>query len=312
MKNLKLRALWASIAMIGMVGGAQAGGIPVSFFGNSVNQLSDNDAEYLINADGTRASLTGDSKVQAGDTIRGIITIDTIEDLTGGTGTKSIGGASPTNELTGMLWFKVKTVTDKCAPGDLACQATPDSTRFTYTYEADPAFAAFLDAQVNVPYTAAQLAGTMIAIFEDSANNYSRLGGTTAAALATDEANAIDGTFRVALGIVSASDFLVSTSFTDDILAVKGVAPPSSGGLSNMGMTFIKEDFAQDFGKVSCLLGPVNVCGSTSLLGTASVATPFDIFTNTDFTIFVVPEPGTLLLSGLGLFGAGFARRRKA
>jgi hypothetical protein len=102
------------------------------------------------------------------------------------------------------------------------------------------------------------------------------------------------------------------------------------GTFSN-GLNVITNNTGFTFGLVNCLntvtgaITAVQFCGQGGVLasgrlftGTVQVPvtptpTPYDIFDNVDYTISLqsVPEPGTLALLSLGLFGIGFAARRK-
>ena len=61
------------------------------------------------------------------------------------------------------------------------------------------------------------------------------------------------------------------------------------------------------------LADTAQLAGSTNLLGTAGVNTPFNVFDNTDLVVNVsqVPEPGTIALLGLGLLGIGVYSRKR-
>jgi hypothetical protein len=305
--SLRKTALGLALALLTASPLLAHGATVDALLGPGINLLSDNNAESLINADGSPAG-PADSTLDVGDSVRGIFSINTIEPIGAGLPEVVIGGGTGNNELTGIFQF---TVASKFAPADIG---NPSPGDFFFTFAADPAFATELDTYANVPFSALELAGTMIAVFEDPANNYFRTGASQAA----NETSAIGGTFRAALGLSAPGDFFQTAANTDDILVVQSIPAPGNGGTTNLGLTFLLETFAHDFAAVNCLdptsgLTLVGICGSTSLLGTGGAVTAWDVFTDTNFTINVaqVPEPGTLALLGAIVFGAGWLRQRR-
>jgi len=77
--------------------------------------------------------------------------------------------------------------------------------------------------------------------------------------------------------------------------------------VNNTGYTFLSHNCVfPDF------QDSAQVCASGELVGTAGAQTPYNSFSNVDFTLLRAPEPGTLALFALGLTLAGIARRRRS
>lgn len=281
----------SAIAALGLAasGFAQATPIASQFF-PGVNQLSDNNAEYLVNANGT-LSDSGDSKLDQGDRLVGMFTIETIENLFGG-GTNNLNASG--RELTGI--FDV-IVTSKTAISN-------GFGGFTYAY----VFGA-TNTTTNIA----------ISVFDGAIQDYTRLDdgtGTRAARLAALLGTASNGLSFLDLGI---NQYWASTSPTDDIAVIGATAPAQAVGNFLVSLNIINNNSGLQFAKVNCGVAPggllavhqTDVCGSGSLLGVDDASTPFDSFSNVDFTVNVVPEPGMLALLGMGLLGMGVSLRKR-
>jgi hypothetical protein len=264
---------------------------------NTPTLLSDNSAEYLINAGGAT-----DTTLDVGDRLRGMFTIGSIEV---GSDTTAIGAGTAYSELTGIFDIQVA---EKIELPEIGVPYN----RFLYRFEAFAGFATELEDLLG--YAPGTLAGTMIAAFEDSAQNYSRL---ETGALTTEEDlidTAKDGTYLWSFGFLGLDgEGWTGASISDDIGAF--TAPgASNGGLFNYGLNVIDNDSLVVFGDVATIFGgTADLSGSGSLISPAGFVTPFDTFDNIDITINpnVVPEPSTLILLGAGLAGIGITVRNR-
>jgi hypothetical protein len=300
MKSL-FALLAGSVVALG-VASAHAASVESQFFIGEVNQGSDNSAEYLING----ATSTGVTTVDVGDRLRGMFDVNTVEDLTGGGGTNSLGLASGNNEWAGVFEIEVLT---KAADG---------AGGFDYTFGPSASF------------TATYGAGAMIAMYEDATIEFTRLSAddgapdTGVGPFASEEAliaNVTDSTLRWVLGFGLDDDELwAANADSDDIAVIGAVAPPGNGGTVNFQVSILQNFFNTTFAQVGATLavgtdGLIDVNGSGNLLGIAGATTPFDSFDNFDFVFApesIIPEPATVTLMGLGLVAlAGAARRRQ-
>lgn len=271
---------------------AMAATVEGSLFPNR-NQLSDNSAESLIKDPGNTGGAT---IVEAGDRLRGIFVIDSVEWLDGAAPSRSLLTGSGNNELSGV--FDI-TVLSKTFTG----------AGYIFTFGATASFAA--EAGGN--------AGAAVAFYDGGAvHNFDR-GTSGCATFAACEATATDGSLLWVAGF-GGDAFWTASTVTDDISVIGLIPPPGNGGGFNVGLEMLANYGTRTYKDVSCfdpikgaLTTGLEFCGSGSLLGTGGIATPYDSFDNVDFVINVVPAPGTIALAGLALLGlgAGTLRRKR-
>lgn len=284
----KVSALLGGAALVAMtVGSANAASVSDTLF-TGFQQLSDNSAEYLING----ANSVGANTVDIGDRLRGIFTIETVEQSP--SPTRFLGAGGGNDELTGI--FDLVVVSKTGGPG-----------AWQFTFAPSGALAAYGGANVGA------------AFFADSTPDYTRISIPGCNTIACMESRATDGSLYWAVGFTSPTNFWMATAFSDDITTIGAIPAPGNGGQFNAGVNLIPNPAATGpaLGLVNCLnplmgvIVQVSMCGSGSLLGTGGVATPFQSFDDVNFTINRIPEPATLGLMGLGLLGVAVAGRRR-
>jgi hypothetical protein len=293
---------------------AHAASVSSLFFPAQTNLLSDNSAEYLVDTSTEVGATAG--IIDVGDTLRGIFQIGTIEDPIPPAQPVHTLGAGGNNELSGLFSFRVtsKVLAGAQIPGTSGIIGIC-SKPVCFGFGVDPAFETFIEGLANTP--ADVPSGIMVALFEDTSPDYNRFTATTAAG----EATASDGTYRGALGFKGDADEVVTAEADSDNAAALGsVALGTNTGETNIQLSILEEFFAVTFGQVLAGVGTpagdgrIDINGSGSIGGTLvdpPAPTAFNFFDNFDFTVNVLPEPGTVALLGLGLAGLGFLSRRR-
>lgn len=268
--------------------------VPVStlLFPGELNQLSDNSGETL----GVDAGVIG--QLEVGDTLRGTLNIDTIEDLSGGSGTNNLGANAV--ELSAIFEAEVTSANFNNNGADGIFGTIDD----IYDFEFGP----------HVPFAAEHCnsnVGAMACFYEDPTPDYSRTG-----TIANAETTATDGVLRWVIGM--------DGSDADEIWTATGPAFPgaaafvaagSAVGVFDFQLSTLFESLDVDFEQVLAFNplddGLIDVNASGSILGTLGAMSDYDVFNNVDFTVRVVSEPGMLSLLGLGLLGFASIRMRR-
>jgi len=304
------------------VGGLIQSGVPNTL-------LSDNSAEFLINVDGSTAlnPNTGvlSPTVTTGDILFAVLGINTIEP--GGSGSTTIGSGTAYNEITAVVASKIATAADI----DLGPTGSDDSfggqaiDLFQFTsVPLSAGDATYFDWSTGLidldgVGTGADTLGVdqftfttgggvanddlqIALVFEDGLQDYDR-----DSTLPTGLTSASNGTLRLVGELNPANVDFFSVIAPTYILDFGSV--PASTAIDN---TNIALDFTlvQQFG---WNLGP-DITGGNGGFSSPSAGSGWPIFDNLDFTVTplsVIPEPGTIILMGLGLVGlAGIARKR--
>jgi len=273
--------------------------------------LSGFSATYLIDSQARGATL------DVGDILRGSLRIIDIEDA--GTVT-CIGSGTLYNELTAVFEYKV---TDK---------SRLQNGEFGYVFGPVARFAAELESLLNKP--AGSLNGAMFAMFEDSAQNYSRMRTNPAQTREDLIRTANDGTYLYCFGYTHGNSTIfgpkrnVNFHHGEGVAAVlfsdKVAAAATQGNSGTLGYFYYGLNVI-DYGSGPLLSEgePSNFGPGLVVLSGASIATPpigidtpFDLLGDIDLTITPLTlkplpgrKPGTLPRGIKALADYGFFDR---
>jgi hypothetical protein len=280
--------------------------------------IIDDSRETLVNSDGSvlervpgtpptyqyvGGAAAADTTLDMGDKLRGIFRAYTYE--VNSTGTQAF---SPTFEVTAI--FETEVIGKTALGGGL----------FSFAFGPSASFAAELAGLANVTATAAELAGTMVAVFEDQTPNYSVASGTLAAQTLT----AVDGSAWAFLGFTGAGmtaaageGWLATPVAGDDITAL-----PSNllGGLANISLNrlAVGHSLSSSLTILPVQIGafgptPVEFTATATFQGQSSNSpSNWPVKDQTTLFFSAIPSPVAIGPGLVMLGGLFFSRRRRS
>lgn len=291
---MKLKTLATAMIAAGAVAGANA----FVLYPGGHNTVLDDNIEFEVN----RGGAAGVGLLEEGDSLRGVISFNTINQDFGAFASQS--PVSP--QITGIFQAMIPTggITNIHAGG-------PAGTNLAdIQWVPDPAFEAIYGT------------GAMIALFYGGVTltvNSCHLTGQ-----AFCETNATDGTPWMTVGMSDVDDEWLSKEAALTIGALTGLSGNNAYGDINYALTMLENNTGYTFNKqlIDCAaLGfacagdsMTDITGNGLIKGGIGLTNGYQARSKVDFGLDVaVPEPGSLALVGVALAGLGLAaRRRKA
>lgn len=302
-----LKSALAIAAAFGVIGAANATPVDDLFSARTGTfLLTDTSGEILVKGGQNTGGLT----IQTGDYLVGALNFESLSN--------PLSSISPTNtELTGVFATQIGAITASGVVSEFSMQAA--GTTFW-----EDNFGPIATALSAMGIDLNKVAGLL---FDDSSINFDRGNGIT-----SGFANATNGALRAVIGFDGVDDFWIARGPS----SISTFSTPGSAtnplGHFNAGLSFLYENLpgsflAQDasldadaldlagYDSFSPIASSADVLIDGALFrptaANSGVTDPFPVYNKTDISLNRIPEPSTLALLGLGLFGFGLGRRAK-